>query len=67
MAIKKTYGSLKYYNNKWEITSLEPHAIIKLKALFSGIRLTAKPPFVFKDTLDIVMDLEWFMHRYPTK
>jgi SNF2 family DNA or RNA helicase len=65
MAIKKTYGSLKYYNNKWEISSLEPHAIIKLKALFSGIRITAKPPFVFKDTLDIVMDLEWFMHRYP--
>lgn len=61
----KTYGKLFYSNNKWIIEELQPHAIIKLKALFSGIRLTAKPPFVFKDTLDIVNDLDWFMHRYP--
>lgn len=64
MAIK-TYGKLFYSNNKWIIEELQPHAIIKLKALFAGIRLTAKPPFVFKDTLDIVNDLDWFMHRYP--
>lgn len=67
MALDKTFGSLVYKENTWVIEELKPHAIIKLKSLFSGIRLTSKPPFYFKDTLDIVMDLEWFMHRYPLK
>lgn len=65
MAVNRTYGTLVYENNDWVITELEPHAIIKLKSIFSGIKITSKPPFHFKDKLDTVMDLDWFMQRYP--
>lgn len=65
MALDRKYGKLVYIDGEWVIESLEPHAIIKLKALFKGVSLVSKPPFIFKDKLDAVMDIDWFMQRYP--
>ena len=61
----KTYGTIIFEQNSWVIKDLEPHAIIRLKQLFKKVKVTARPPFVFPNTLDCCRDLEWFMIRYP--
>lgn len=49
----------------WIIDSLEPHVRIKLKALFTKVPVHAEPPYVFDDTPENAIDLEWFVQRYP--
>lgn len=61
----KNYGHIIYENNTWIIKELEPHAAIRLKHLFKKISITARPPFIFQNTLDVCKDLDWFMMRYP--
>ena len=61
----RTYGALAYVGDSWVIGALEPHAIIKLKALFPQIPAAAGPPFKFRDTPERAADLEWFVQRYP--
>lgn len=61
----RTYGALAHVGDAWVIGALEPHAIIRLKALFPQIPIAAGPPFKFRDTPERAADLAWFLHRYP--
>lgn len=61
----RTYGALAHVDGAWEVGALEPHAIIKLKALFPQIPKAAAPPYRFQDTPERAADLAWFCQRYP--
>lgn len=68
MAIK-TYGSI-FFNTDdkhWIIKEAKPHVCIKLKAIFSSIGKTERPPFEFSNKAEICSDLLWFLQRYPLK
>ena len=67
MAIKKLFGEMIFNReyNEWVIKRLDPDATIQLKRMFTKVGTTSRPPFRFKNTLDICADLEWFTHRYP--
>ncbi len=64
MAVR-TYGGLSFANGNWVMGGLEPHVVIKLKALFSQIPKGQGAPFRFQDTPDRAADLAWFEVRYP--
>jgi superfamily II DNA or RNA helicase len=61
----RTFGALAFQAGKWAITEVEPHVVIRLKALFPKIPRTADPPFVFPDTPEVATDLDWFTNRFP--
>lgn len=61
----RTYGELRFDDDRWRMDGLEPHVAIRLKAMFPGIHKGSTGPFHFGDTDDVATDLEWFLHRYP--
>lgn len=65
--MKKYYGELgfDFKKNKWVILKLQPHVMIKLKAIFPWISINAKPPIFIDNTDNNIFDLEWLMLRYP--
>jgi SNF2 family DNA or RNA helicase len=66
MAVKH-FGELVFNlkANEWTITSLEPHAAIKLKAIFAKINKGQSAPFTFSYTPENCHELKWFIERYP--
>lgn len=64
----RTYGELKYSQllKCWAFSDLEPHVIIKLKHLFPSVPKNAKI-ITFTHKLDTVMDIAWFIQRYPMR
>lgn len=64
---KKLYGSLVFDTNKqeWLLSDLEPHVAIRLKRVFPRIADGQSGKFWMKDTLDVAVDLLWFISRYP--
>lgn len=65
--MKKYYGELSFdfKKNKWVIIKMQPHVILKLKAIFPWISINAKPPIAIHNTDNNIFDLEWLMLRYP--
>lgn len=65
----RTYGAIEPIEGGagWRITACEPHVAIRLKAVFSGIGKTARPPFVLKGGPQLDADLQWFLARYPMR
>lgn len=63
--MKKTYGKIKFENEKWIITNIEPHVSIKLKSIFTKIPKTQTCPFFFNNSSENCSDLVWFFSRYP--
>ena len=61
----RTFGELQRSGDRWAITRLEPHAVIKLKALFPKVPKAQAAPWTFPDTSETAADLAWFMGRYP--
>ena len=61
----RTYGVIAHTGEGWTLAGLDPHVIIKLKALFPQIPKGASPPFKFQDTPERCADLAWFLDRYP--
>lgn len=61
----KTYGQIKFEDDRWLINQCQPHVCIKLKAIFTKISKTSIAPFEFKHTPENCTDLKWFMDRYP--
>jgi len=67
--MRRTYGALSYtpHGGEWIMAEVEPHVVIQLKALFRHIPKASPAPFVFPDSLDNAMNLEWFTQRYPMR
>ncbi|MFM2445586.1 MAG: hypothetical protein RI936_33 [Pseudomonadota bacterium] len=63
----RTYGAIEQIDGGWRITAVEPHVAIRLKAVFSSIGKTARPPFVLKGGPQLDADLQWFLARYPLR
>ncbi len=61
----KTYGAMALSNDSWVLGGLEPHVIIKLKAMFEQIPKGHGGPFRFQNTPLRCADLAWFESRYP--
>jgi hypothetical protein len=61
----RTYGALSHVGDHWSMGGLDPHVIIKLKALFEHIPKGKGAPFQFQDTPARCADLAWFESRYP--
>jgi SNF2-related domain len=67
----RTFGqmSLRDYGggsaDRWILARLEPHVIIRLKALFPSIPKAAAPPYQLVADGMTSADLEWFISRYP--
>ncbi len=66
----RTYGELHFRPDSgvgpiFGINRLEPHACIKLKALFPRIPKAKAGVFTLSGTPEIALDLEWFMKRFP--
>jgi hypothetical protein len=65
MTPTRTYGTLEWTPAGWLIERIEPHVVLRLKALFPRIDRTRRPPFVLKGGPLIDADLSWFLSRYP--
>ncbi len=65
LKIKRTYGKLKYYLDKWVLEDIEPHVSIKLKKIFPKIPTYEIPPYSFAATDENSAELEWFTSRFP--
>lgn len=63
----RTYGDLTFDSGRFWIANLEPHAAIKLKALFAKIPRTSRGPFDFMATPEAAADLTWFASRYALR
>lgn len=63
--MSRTYGAMALSDDSWVMGGLEPHVIIKLKALFSQIPKAHGGPFRFQNTPARCADLSWFEQRYP--
>lgn len=63
--MSRTYGAMALANDSWVMGGLEPHVIIKLKALFEQIPKGHGGPFRFINTPARCADLSWFEQRYP--
>jgi SNF2-related domain len=61
----RSYGALALVGDAWVLGGLEPHVVIKLKALFPQIPKTLPPPYRFANTGERCADLAWFAERYP--
>lgn len=63
----KTFGKIHLSPSKktWEISELEPHVSIKLKAVFEYIRKTEFKNFSVDNKPEQCRDLLWFIERYP--
>ena len=63
----KTFGVIEHQPElkRWAITSIEPHAVIRLKSIFQKIHKWGQTPIYFEDTPEVCRDLEWFLSRYP--
>jgi SNF2 family DNA or RNA helicase len=61
----RTFGKLTYTELGWTIEQIEPHAALKLKALFSRVPKHKAPPYPLGHTDETANDLEWFISRYP--
>lgn len=61
----RTFGTLKYKMGYWVLKGVEPHVMIKLKAIFTKIPKTATPPLYLKHSPEAAVDLAWFIDRYP--
>lgn len=66
--MKRTFGTLTFDRSRktWVFTGLQPHVIIKLKHLFPSVPKNAKE-IEFSHKLDTIMDLAWFIIRYPMR
>lgn len=60
----RTYGTVKFSNDKWVINA-EPHVNMRLKDVFRQIGKGARGGLVITHTPQAAKDLEWFMTRYP--
>lgn len=71
--MKKTYGKLKLFMgdgiygpiNRWQLSDMPPHVVIKFKHLFPKIKQSAVQPFHIDNNDETCCDLEWFHSRYP--
>lgn len=61
----KHFGKLVFEDGLWHLDGLEPHVMIKLKAIFTKIAKSATCPITFKHTPETCVDLAWFTERYP--
>lgn len=61
----RTFGSMRRVDGGWQITDVEPHVAIKLKALFPRIQRATVAPFNLIGGGSLDADLVWFLHRYP--
>lgn len=61
----KTYGKLCLDEEGWSLSKVQPHVVIKLKALFSEIPKYQTGEFNFYDSPESCIDLHWFLERYP--
>lgn len=61
----RTYGSLSFVEDGWEIDKVPPHVAIRLKNLFPRIPKVSTPPYRLQHTAAMAADLDWFMRRYP--
>lgn len=59
------YGKIDFAGNQWWIGNLPAHVSLRFKKMFSGIPFAQTPPFILKDRVSFVRDLEWFVSRYP--
>lgn len=63
----RTFGSLRHAGGYWVFSKIEPHVMIKLKAIFTKIPKGQTTPFKVKHTPEFAVDLAWFVERYPLK
>ncbi|MDP3417904.1 DEAD/DEAH box helicase [Falsiroseomonas sp.] len=62
----RTYGRLRLNAaGAWEISDLEPHVSIRLKAVFPRVPKGSAGPFTLRRDEATDADLRWFMERYP--
>lgn len=61
----RTFGRLSRDELAWVLADLEPHVVIRLKALFPRIPKVSEGPFWLRADLMTAMDLDWFVDRYP--
>ena len=66
----RTFGRITYHDagdgrGNWVLSDLEPHVIIRLKAIFSSVPKSAPPPYWFPADKMTGADLDWFLSRYP--
>lgn len=66
MTPARTYGRLALLpDGRWEISDLEPHVAIRLKAMFPRIPKGGAGPFYLPHNAALDADLAWFTSRYP--
>jgi len=63
--MSRAYGQIAMVADRWVVSGLEPHVVMRLKANFPKIPKAAKGPFVFPNDPITAADLAWFMDRYP--
>lgn len=61
----RTYGRVERRSNTWVLLDVEPHVVLRLKAVFPRIPKTARGPFFLGGGEQVDADLAWFMDRYP--
>jgi SNF2 family DNA or RNA helicase len=61
----KAFGNLKLQNSHWELSKIEPHVLIKLKAIFEFLPKSKFETFDIPKTPECSRDLLWFTDRYP--
>ncbi len=61
----RTYGQLSFSADRWIVSGLEPHVVMRLKANFNKIPKASPGPFAFPNDPLTAADLAWFISRYP--
>lgn len=64
---RRTYGAIHWDGTAWVIPEIEPHVVLKLKAIFPRIPRLARKPFTLAGGHQVDADLRWFLTRYPLK
>ena len=67
--IAETFGDLALSDcqRKWCLSGLAPHVALRLKAMFPRINKAITGAFLFPNTDEGCMDLDWFLHRFPLR
>lgn len=65
----RTFGRLEFREyaggDRWVLSDVEPHVVIRLKQIFPSIPKAKGNPFVLPADLMHAADLDWFVSRYP--
>lgn len=61
----RSYGKIGLHQGAWLLWDVEPHVVIRLKALFPRIPRHSSGPFTLPSEPITYADLAWFCARYP--